>query len=77
MTPHKTPTHLDPLFKRRIIKAKEYLKFWQRYWQTGKTPIKLITYKQRYWKKRKDGIKQRYWRKITRKKWKPLKATKK
>jgi len=25
------------------------------------------TYKQRYWKKRKDGIKQRYWKKVSRK----------
>ena len=25
-----------------------------------------ITYKQRYWKRRKDGVKQRYWRKVTR-----------
>jgi hypothetical protein len=25
-----------------------------------------VTYKQRFWKKRKDGVKQRYWKKVTR-----------
>jgi hypothetical protein len=25
-----------------------------------------VTYKQRYWKRRKDSIKQRYWKKVTR-----------
>jgi hypothetical protein len=29
----------------------------------AKLPVK---YRQRYWKRRKDGVKQRYWRKVTR-----------
>ena len=32
-----------------------------------KTITKQHTYKQRYWKTRKDGVKQRYWKKVTRK----------
>jgi hypothetical protein len=25
-----------------------------------------VTFKQRFWKRRKDGVKQRYWKKVTR-----------
>lgn len=32
----------------------------------SKYVMKRHTYKQRYWKTRKDGVKQRYWIKVTR-----------